>query len=111
MIVVWAADVLVEQARLFRIGRLLFLSILQDRRDRTVRAGAERQRPRAGRIHPLGVVARHQPQDADARAEPLLGVRAGAQDDLNQRRGVVAHGSLVRAAAQARRIRSCVQSR
>src|SRR5208337_5355803 len=31
-----------------------------------------------------------QPEDADAGTEPLLGMRARTQDDLDQRRGVIA---------------------
>ena len=72
------------------LGWLPVLSVLQDRRDRAVGAGAQRQRPCTGAIQPLGAVALRQPEDADAGAEPLLGMRARAQDDLDQRRGVVA---------------------
>ena len=93
------------QAWLFRIGRLPVLSILQDRRDRAVGARAQGQCSRAGGIKPLGVVTFRQAEDADAGAEPLLGMRARTQDDLDQRRGIVAK------AAASRRIRSCVQSR
>src|SRR5271157_4735142 len=90
MVVVRTADVLVQQAGLFRLARLPVLSIPKDRRDRAVRAGAQCQRSRAGSIQPLGVVARRQPKNADAGTEPLLGMRARAQDDLDQRRGVIA---------------------
>src|SRR5271157_2922411 len=90
MVVARTADVLVQQAGLFRLARLPVLSIPKDRRDRAVRAGAQCQRSRAGSIQPLGVVARRQPKNADAGTEPLLGMRARAQDDLDQRRGVVA---------------------
>ena len=107
MVVAGAADVFVEQAGVVRLARLPVLSILQDRSDRAVRAGAQCQRPCAGGIQPLGVVARRQSEDADAGAEPLLGMRARVQDDLDQRRSVVtdrcglAEDSLVRPVAVA----------
>ena len=80
MVVAGATNVLVEQAGVFRIGLLPFLSILQDRRDRAVRAGAQKECPRAGGIEPFGVVPLRQSEDADAGTEPLLGVWAGTQD-------------------------------
>jgi hypothetical protein len=76
MVVARTANVLVEQAWLFRIGGLLVLSILQDRGDRAVGARAQGQRPGTGGIQPLGVVTFGQAEDADAGAEPLLRVRA-----------------------------------
>ena len=105
MVVAGATNVLVEQAGLFRIGLLPLLSILQDRGDRAVRAGAQNECPRAGGIEPFGVVSLRQSEDADAGTEPLLGMRARTQDDLDQRRGVIADR------AASRWIRSCVQSR
>ena len=83
MVVAGTTDVLVEQARVVRLARLAVLSIPQDRGDRAVRAGAQGQRACAGSIQPLGVVVRCQPEDADAGTEPLLGVRARAQNDLD----------------------------
>src|SRR5580693_7533165 len=90
MVVARAADVFVEQAGVVWLARLPVLGILEDRGDRAVRAGAECQRPCTGGIQPLGVVARRQPENPDAGAEPLLGMRPRAQDDLDQRRGVIA---------------------
>ena len=46
------------------------------------------QRPTAGGLHPFDPVALDEPHDADAGADALLGVRALAQDDLDQRRGL-----------------------
>jgi len=89
MIIAGATDVLVLQAR--RISRLgdQVLAVLQDRRDRSVGARAEHQRPGTGGVHPLGTVAADQAQYADAGAEPLLRMRTRAQDQIRQRRRVV----------------------
>src|SRR5580700_4651456 len=83
-------DVVVDYRRLVR-GRCAPLAIsvgLQDRVDRAVGSRADLQRPTAGGLHPFGPVALDEPHDADAGAEALLGVRAFAQDDLDQRRGL-----------------------
>ena len=70
-------------------ARRLAISVgLQDRIDRAVGSRADLQRPTAGGLHPLGPVALDEPHDADAGAEALLGVRALAQDDLDQCRGL-----------------------
>src|SRR6202163_4682443 len=82
-------DVVVDYRRLVR-GRCEPLAIavgLQDRVDRAVGSRADLQRPAAGGLQPLGPVALDEPHDADAGAKALLGVRALAQDDLDQRRG------------------------
>src|SRR6202790_2022229 len=83
-------DVVVDYRRHVR-GRCVPLAIavgLQDRVDRAVGSRADLQRPAAGGLQPLGPVASDEPHDADAGAEALLGVRALAQDDLDQRRGL-----------------------
>jgi len=92
MIVAGTADVLVQQAG--RLGRVIRLvpAVLQDGGDRGVGARAERQRPGTGRVDPLYAVVLHQAQNADAGAEPLLGMRPRAQDQVRQRRRVVADG-------------------
>lgn len=46
----------------------------------------------AGRLEPLDAILAGQVQDAEARAEALLGVRAAAQDDLDQGGRVGADG-------------------
>src|SRR4051812_4327456 len=104
MVVAGAADVLVLQSRVTASSPLL-LSILQDRRHRAVGAGAKRQGSGARAVQPLGAVSLAEPKDADAGPEPLLGMRARAQDHLEQR------GGISPTAAASRRIRSCVQSR
>jgi hypothetical protein len=44
------------------------------------------QCPCTRRFEPLGPVALDEADDADARAEALLGMRSLTQDDLNERR-------------------------
>ena len=57
-----------------------------DRTEVRVRA-LIRKRPVAGGLEPLRTVASPQPQDAEAGAEALLGVRPVAQDDVDEDRG------------------------
>ena len=85
-----ATDVAVDYRRPVRgrCGPLAIEVVLQDRVDGGVGARADLQRPAAGGLEPLGPVALGQPQDADAGAEALLGVRPLAQDDLDECRGV-----------------------
>ena len=59
---------------------------LQDRGDRGVGARADLERAAAGGFQPLMPEAVGVPEDADRGAEALLGMRALAQDDLDQRR-------------------------
>src|SRR3954447_10638031 len=92
MVVAGAADVLVQHSRRITASSLLLLSILQDRRHRAVGAGAKRQGPGARAVQPLGAVSLAEPEDADAGPEPLLGMRARAQDHLEQRGCIVADG-------------------
>src|SRR5215813_15556593 len=47
------------------------------------------ERPAASGFEPFAAIAVGEPQDADAGAEALLGVRALLQDDLDERRGMV----------------------
>src|SRR4051812_47277160 len=90
MVVAGAADVLVQQSYRVTASSLRLLSILQDRRHRAVGAGTERQGPGARAVQPLGAVSLAEPENADAGPEPLLGMRARAQDDLEQRGSIVA---------------------
>src|SRR5436190_3096000 len=62
--------------------------LLQDRVDRGVGTCADLKRPAAGRLQPLPAKTLGQADDADRGAEALLGVRALADDDLDQRRGI-----------------------
>jgi hypothetical protein len=64
--------------------------VLEDRVDRAVGARTDLERPAAGGLEPFAAIGLGQPQDADAGAEALFGLRTLAQDDLDQRRGVAA---------------------
>src|SRR5207302_684499 len=59
---------------------------------RGVGSGAEHQRAGAGGINPFRTIALDQSQNADAGAEPLLGMRPRAQDDIDQHGGVRTDG-------------------
>src|SRR5580704_1962615 len=85
-----AADVVVRYRRPVR-GRCRPLAIevvLEDRVDRAVGARPDLERAGASGFEALAATGLGEPQDAYARAEALLGVRALPQDDLDQRRGV-----------------------
>ena len=71
-------------------GRRRSRLVLEDRIDGTVGARTDLKRSTAGGLQPFATICLGQPQDADAGAETLLGVRALAQDDLDQRRGMAA---------------------
>jgi hypothetical protein len=58
--------------------------VLQDRVDRAVRARADIERAGASGFESLAAIGLGESQDADTGAEALLGVRALAQDDLDQ---------------------------
>src|SRR5690349_14807013 len=66
-----------------------FLPVFQDSGDRAIRAGAERKCPGPGAVQPLGAVSLLQNENADAGAESLLWMGAGAQNELDQGSGVV----------------------
>ena len=61
-------------------------AVLQDRLDVPVRPRAGGQGARARRLEPLGAVALAQPQDAEARAVALLGMRPLGEDRLRELR-------------------------
>ena len=63
-------------------------AVLQDRLDVAVGARAGGERARARGLEPLVAVALGQPQDAQAGAVALLGVRPLGEDRLDQRAGV-----------------------
>src|ERR1700674_2900945 len=93
MVVTGATNVVVQQAGLIILplgGRLAVLFFFQDRAARAVGTGAEGQRLGAGSVQTFGAVAFAQAEDADAGAEPLFGMRARTQHDLEQRRSVIA---------------------
>ena len=69
-------------------GRLGIEVALEDRIDGGVGACADLKRRAAGGLQPLPAVTLGQADDADRGAEALLGVRALAHDDLDQRRGI-----------------------
>ena len=69
-------------------GRLTVEVVLQDRIDGGEGARADLKRPAAGGLEPVAAIALDQPNDADRRAEALLGMRALAQNDLDQRCGI-----------------------
>src|SRR5205814_4613729 len=89
VVVVAAADVLVRQGE--RGGRGVahagdaIEAALEDRVDVAVGAGAGGQRPGTRRLQPRRVVALGEPQDAEAGAVPLLGMRAVGQDRRDER--------------------------
>src|ERR1700674_5814849 len=90
MEVTGATDVGVRNRRPVRgsCGPFGFEVVLQDRIDGGEGARADLQRPAASRLQPVAAIALDQPDDADRGAEALLGVRALAHDDLDQRRGI-----------------------
>src|SRR5580693_8441450 len=90
MEVTGATDVGVRNRRSVRgrCGPFGFEVVFQDRIDGGEGACADLQRPAAGRLQPVEAMAPGQSDDADRGAEALLGVRALAHDDLNQRRGI-----------------------
>ncbi len=91
MVVAAAADVLVPDGQL--VGHGLGAAgpveaAAQDGLHRAVAAGADIQAALAGRLQPFRPVAAHEPQDPQAGPEPLLRVRPGGQDPLDQGDGV-----------------------
>ena len=84
-----ATDVGVGDRR--RLGRLngpaAVETVVKDRLHRGQGARIDRQRPVAGGLEPFRAVTARQPQDAEAGAEALLGVRSVAQDDIDEDRG------------------------
>src|SRR6478735_6318814 len=84
-----ATDVGVGDRR--RLGRLngpaAVETVVKDRFHRGQGARIDRQRPVAGGLEPFRAVTARQPQDAEAGAEALLGVRPVAQDDVDEDRG------------------------
>src|SRR5882672_726325 len=68
--------------------RLTIEAVVEDGVDRAVRSGADLEATAAGRLEAVDAVLAGEPQDAHAGAEALLGVRAAAQDDVDQGGGV-----------------------
>ena len=61
--------------------------VAQDRDDRAVAASANIEAALTGGLDALAAPGAHQPQDAEAGAEALLGMRLGVQDRLDQGSG------------------------
>src|SRR5260370_40978810 len=84
------------ERQLWRLGwahrGLPIEAVLKDGVDRAVRSGADLEAAAARRLEPLDTVLAGPPQDAEAGAEDLLGVRAGAEDGLGPGGGIVADG-------------------
>jgi hypothetical protein len=85
--------------------RRVLAMVLQDGGDGVVGARAEHQRAGAGGVDACGAEAFYQAEDADAGAEPLLGVRPERRI-TSARMAVLSPIELA-----SRRMRSCVQSR
>src|SRR5206468_6813384 len=68
-------------------------AVLEDRVDVAVGARVDRDGAGAGRLEPRGAVALGQPQDAEARAIALLGMRPICEDRLHQGGGLRAYGA------------------
>src|SRR5882762_8801779 len=76
MVAAGATNVVVEQAGLLSLrflSRLAFLSILRDRRDRAVGAGAECQRLGTGGVQPFGAVRLRRPRMPMQERNPCSG--------------------------------------
>src|ERR1700750_2390100 len=58
--------------------------VAQDRGDGAVGACTDIDPALTGSLDAIGAVAAHQPEDAEAGAEALLGVRLGDEDHLHQ---------------------------
>ncbi len=78
--------------------------VVEDGFDGAIGAGADIERPRRGRFHPVRSEGFDQPDDAEAGAEALLGMRSFFQDQIAQRRRRRPDS------AASRRMRSIVQS-
>src|SRR5260221_3378357 len=91
LVVARAAEVAVGRVRRDRRGaagqRLAVQPGAQDRLDAAVGVRAQRQRPGAGGLGAVVAVAAGQADDAQHGPVALLGMRAGIQDRLRQRRG------------------------
>ena len=64
------------------VRRLAIELVVEDRAHRAVGQGADLDRPRGGGFEAMGTEWSHQPHDAEAGAEALLGVGPALQDQL-----------------------------
>ena len=69
------------------LRRLAIELVVKDRAHRTVGHGPDFDRPRRGGFETIGAERPHQPHDAEAGAEALLGVGPALQDQLAERGG------------------------
>ena len=90
MVVARAADIGVEDrhaVRAARLGGVAIEIVVEDGFDRAVGPRADIERPRRGRLDPLGAERLDQPDDAETGSKALFGMGALVQDQLAQRRG------------------------
>src|ERR1700719_1186275 len=89
IVVITATDVgMEENGRVRRSGLRLVLAAAQDGGDGLVGARVEQERTRTGSVDTLWPVALYEPENPDGGAEALFGMRARAQNDVDQRVGV-----------------------
>src|ERR1700750_2167463 len=69
------------------LGSLAIELVVEDGSHRAVGQGADLDRPRGGGFQAIGAERPHQPHDAEAGSEALLGVGPALQDQLAGRRG------------------------
>ena len=69
-----------------RVGPFAINIVLEDRVDRRVGPRADIEGTSAGRFQPVRAMRLGQPDNADAGSKALFGMRALAQDDLDERR-------------------------
>ena len=67
-------------------------AVLQDRVERAVGLGADLEAAPAGGLEPGDAILASEPHDADAGTEAVLGMRAAAQNDLDQGGGAGSDG-------------------
>jgi hypothetical protein len=72
--------------------RLTVQPLVEDRADRAVGTGPDLEPTTAGGLETIRAVLAGEPEDAEAGAEALLGMRPAAQDDLDESGGVAADG-------------------
>ena len=69
------------------LGGVAIEVVVEDGLDRAVGPGADIERPRRGRLDPVGAERLDQPHDAETGAEALFGMGSFFQDQIAKRRG------------------------
>src|SRR5205823_7124297 len=90
VIVARSADIGMEQRHAvgrWRLRGLVIELVVEDRAHRAVGQGADLDGPRGGGFEAIGAEWPHQPHDAEAGSEALLGVGPALQDQLAERGG------------------------